>query len=79
MARAILFPALLLSLAIAASGADAGVVAVYAITRHGARNVLPKNNLLKESALGPTLLPEGERMCYDAGVQCLLNPRGFCG
>lgn len=51
-------------------GARAEVVLVYSVQRHGARNALPKTSLLKESAAagGPTLLPEGERQAYNAGL-----------
>lgn len=41
---------------------------VYAITRHGARNALVKTALLHEPAGGVTLLPTGQRQCYDAGA-----------
>ncbi len=53
-----------------AASVHADVVMVYSIQRHGARNQLPKTSLLKESAslAGPTLLPLGERLCYNAGV-----------
>ena len=46
------------------------MVLVYSVQRHGARNVLPKTADLKESASvgGPTLLPEGQRQGYAAGV-----------
>ncbi|EFJ51404.1 hypothetical protein VOLCADRAFT_103449 [Volvox carteri f. nagariensis] len=49
---------------------EASLVAVYSIQRHGARNVLRKGALLTEDALvgGPTLLPEGQRQTYTAGV-----------
>jgi hypothetical protein len=42
---------------------------VFAITRHGARNLLPKSANLSELDTngGPTLLPEGVRMCFNAG------------
>lgn len=43
---------------------------LFSIQRHGARNVLPKTSLLLENSTlgGPTLLPKGQRMCYDAGA-----------
>lgn len=43
---------------------------VYSIQRHGARNVLPKTQNFTEKDLrgGPTLLPQGQRMCYNAGT-----------
>lgn len=49
--------------------ADAELLAVFSIQRHGARNVLPKTALLKESDArgGPALLPEGQRQAYNAG------------
>lgn len=50
--------------------ASAGeLLMVYSIQRHGARNVLSKTSLLKESDLigGPTLLPEGQQQTYAAG------------
>lgn len=48
----------------------ASLAAVYSLQRHGARNVLPKTALLAESDLigGPTLLPQGQRQTYEAGV-----------
>jgi hypothetical protein len=53
--------ALALAAASAPHPAAGEVVMVYAITRHGARNVLPKNATLgeDESSGGPTLLPAG--------------------
>ncbi|KAG2501116.1 hypothetical protein HYH03_000934 [Edaphochlamys debaryana] len=50
--------------------AQGELVAVYSLQRHGARNALPKGILLTEGDLigGPTLLPRGQRMTYDAGV-----------
>ena len=49
---------------------DAKLVLVYSVNRHGARNVLNKNANLTESDAygGAALLPEGEKMCYDAGM-----------
>jgi hypothetical protein len=46
------------------------LVAVLAVTRHGARNVLPKSSHLVESEAtgGPTLLPAGQQQCHAAGV-----------
>lgn len=48
----------------------ASVIHVFSVSRHGARNVLPKNATLHESEAtgGPTLLPQGQRQCYDAGA-----------
>lgn len=45
------------------------LVLVYSVSRHGARNVLPKSSLLAESEAtgGPTLLPQGQKQCYEAG------------
>lgn len=45
------------------------LVLAYSIQRPGARNVLPKSADLTESdaAGGPTLLPAGQQMCYEAG------------
>lgn len=52
-----------------ASVAQADLVMAYSMNRHGARNFLPKGPTLNEadSNGGPTLLPEGQRMCYNAG------------
>jgi hypothetical protein len=50
---------------------------VYTISRHGARNALPKTSLLQENAMGPTLLPQGERLCYDAGRCSQVLAAGF--
>jgi len=52
-------------------GVSAWVAMVYSIHRHGARNALPKSLTLKESDAigGVTLLPEGERLCFNAGAQ----------
>lgn len=49
---------------------SSSLVMVYSIQRHGARNVLPKSSHLVESEAtgGPTLLPAGQRQCYDAGA-----------
>jgi hypothetical protein len=41
---------------------------VYAVTRHGARNALAKTALLQEPQGGVTLLPTGQRQCYNAGA-----------
>lgn len=51
------------------------LVMVYSIQRHGARNVLPKTSTLKESKSygGPTLLPQGKKQCYDAGMDGWVN------
>ena len=48
------------------------IILAYSIQRHGARNVLPKSALLTESDAsgGPTLLPAGGQMCYEAGGLC---------
>lgn len=45
----------------------------YVVNRHGARNALAKTAFLKESASigGVTLLPQGQKMCYDAGMMWL--------
>lgn len=49
--------------------AEASLLAVYSLQRHGARNVLPKGIFLTEDALvgGPTLLPQGQQQTYTAG------------
>lgn len=49
---------------------DGALLMVYSVQRHGARNVLPKSSLLKETDAfgGPTLLPQGRKQCFDAGV-----------
>lgn len=62
--------AVLLLLAMLATCCNADLVMVYSIQRHGARNVLPKSSTLKESEAtgGPTLLPEGQRQCFEAGA-----------
>lgn len=54
----------------------ADVAMVYTIQRHGAREILPKTAQLEESPAlgGPSLLPQGERACYDAGVLVLRLP-----
>lgn len=64
-----LFPSLLLLLLLLAP-ADGELLLAYSIQRHGARNVLPKSALLTESDApgGPTLLPAGKQMCFDAGI-----------
>jgi hypothetical protein len=48
------------------------LILAYSIQRHGARNVLPKSALLTETDAsgGPTLLPAGGQMCYEAGGLC---------
>lgn len=45
------------------------LIMAYSVQRHGARNVLPKSAVLTENdaAGGPTLLPAGQQMCYEAG------------
>lgn len=67
----LLLPVLLLG---GLSWAEAELVAVYSVQRHGARNVLPKSSTLKESDSygGPTLLPAGRKQCYEAGEWELL-------
>lgn len=69
VARRRLLDAVVLSTVILAL-VHAELVSVYTIQRHGARNVLPKTAHLKEddSTGGPTLLPEGERGCYECGI-----------
>lgn len=62
---------LLLLLCAASSRAVGGssLQLVYAVTRHGARNALSKTALLQEpSPGGVTLLPAGQRQCFDAGA-----------
>jgi hypothetical protein len=62
---------LLLLLCAASSRAVGGssLLLVYAVTRHGARNALSKTALLQEpSPGGVTLLPAGQRQCFDAGA-----------
>lgn len=62
---------LLLLLCAASSRAVGGssLQLVYAINRHGARNALSKTALLQEpSPGGVTLLPTGQRQCFDAGA-----------
>ncbi|KAL6746088.1 histidine phosphatase superfamily [Haematococcus lacustris] len=57
-------------LRLTAVAAGSSVLLTFSIARHGARNALPKTMLLQESSsyAGPTLLPVGQRMCYNAGV-----------
>ena len=52
-----------------AAGTTRGPVLVFTISRHGARNVLPKAANLSETDNngGPTLLPQGQRQQYNAG------------
>ncbi|PNH11153.1 hypothetical protein TSOC_002046 [Tetrabaena socialis] len=52
-----------------ASSANASLVTVYSLQRHGARNVLAKSAVLTEGDIigGPTLLPQGQRQTYTAG------------
>lgn len=66
MSRLILLPPLLL---LSCAAAHAELLLVYSISRHGARNVLPKSAVLTESDAsgGPTLLPAGQLMCFNAG------------
>jgi hypothetical protein len=56
--------------------AAADVVMVYVVTRHGARNVLPKDAELQEndSTGGPSLLPQGITASRAAGG-CRAPPR----
>lgn len=58
---------------------SAELVMVYSIQRHGARNVLPKSSILTESEAtgGPTLLPQGQRQCFEAGELQLEKHRGL--
>ena len=60
--------------------AGSSLVLTYTITRHGARNLLPKSSLnLTDLATGVTLLPLGQRQCYQAGSafrQRYLDPAG---
>lgn len=53
-----------------AGAAQADLLLVYSVQRHGARNVLNKTATLKETDAngGPTLLPQGQRQAYDAGL-----------
>jgi hypothetical protein len=69
----------ILCLAALTAPVQSELVLAYSIQRHGARNVLPKSADLTESdpAGGPTLLPAGQQMCYEAGravtyVTCVL-------
>jgi hypothetical protein len=57
------------TLALLVSAVSSELVLTYSIQRHGARNVLPKSAVLTENgaAGGPTLLPAGQQMCYEAG------------
>jgi hypothetical protein len=52
------------------SEAATSLLLAYSIHRHGARNQLPKSIFLQESTAldGTTLLPQGQRLCYNAGV-----------
>lgn len=62
---------LLASLLLAGARQASGEVAmVWLVTRHGARNVLPKSSLLQETdaAGGPTLLPKGVNASVNAGA-----------
>mgnify|MGYP001811081498 CR=1 FL=1 len=63
-------PVFALLLAISAAQRAAGEVAmVWAVTRHGTRNVLPKSANLTEgdATCGPTLLPKGVVASMAAG------------
>jgi hypothetical protein len=63
-----LLAALLCVLHRAGGETGSSLVLVYAVTRHGARNVLPKTSTLREPPGGVTLLPLGQRQCYNAGL-----------
>ncbi len=63
----VLLPLLLCGAGARAAG-DTSLLLVFAVARHGARNALPKTALLREPAGGVTLLPAGQRQCYDAGA-----------
>jgi hypothetical protein len=73
---------LLLGVALAATitiAIQAELVLVYTINRHGARDFLLKASTLRETDTpgGPSLLPQGQRQCYNAGrsqVQRLIVP-----
>ena len=73
--------AIIVAAGLAVHDAEAELLVVYAVNRHGARNFLPKTSLLVDVDAngGPTLLPEGQRQCYNAGVSpCVasrLQPR----
>jgi len=58
----------LLVLLLLQSDASAELLLVFAVSRHGARNVLPKTALLAEPSAGTTLLAAGLRQCYQAGL-----------
>jgi hypothetical protein len=59
---------LLVHTLLCAGAARAELLLVFAVSRHGARNALPKSALLQEPAGGVTLLPLGQRQCYNAGA-----------
>jgi hypothetical protein len=63
-----LLAALLCVLHRAGGETGSSLVLVYAVSRHGARNVLPKSSTLREPPGGVTLLPLGQRQCFNAGV-----------
>lgn len=69
-APALLALVLLLSALLPLCTAAGELLLVYSVQRHGARNVLPKTALLQESDAhgGPTLLPQGQRQAYEAGL-----------
>jgi hypothetical protein len=64
----------------AVSEAATSLLLAYSIHRHGARNQLPKSIFLQESTAldGTTLLPEGQRLCYNAGAQAMGDQQLFC-
>ncbi|GAX74513.1 hypothetical protein CEUSTIGMA_g1962.t1 [Chlamydomonas eustigma] len=49
---------------------DATVAMLFSVQRHGARLLLPENPYLNDSDAqgGPALLPQGQRQCYNAGL-----------
>lgn len=65
-AKLILGVAVLASITLAIHGE---LVLVYTINRHGARDFLLKASTLRETDTpgGPSLLPQGQRQCYNAG------------
>ena len=66
--KALLAAVLVLALPPASGEASSTLVLAYGVTRHGARNALPKTANLSEPAAGVTLLPLGQRQCYNAGA-----------
>ena len=63
-----------------AASTSSSLVLTYVVTRHGARNLLPKSALnLTDLAVGVSLLPLGERQSYQAGqafAQRYMSPTG---